>query len=143
VDQAHGLSIVLDAQSDATNNTMNIEENLVDGWAHFGVLQLEGIPVDAESEEGSQEVQVLGLAIKTWKKPRIELEEDYVGSFRIKKNMNLYTDSDEKEMEDSWLPCCDGGFSDLNYEDSRTFKSAKGIFDCTCFNVPTTAQFPR
>jgi hypothetical protein len=65
------------------------------------------------------------------------------GELPHKKNMNLYTDSDEKEMEDSWLPCCEGGFSDLNYEDSRTFKSAKGIFDCTCFNVPTKAQFPR
>ena len=44
VDQAHGLNKVLDAQSDATNNTMNIEEDLVDGRAHFGVLQLAGNP---------------------------------------------------------------------------------------------------
>ena len=44
VDHAHGLNKVLDAQSDATNNTMNIEEDLVDGRAHFGVLQLAGNP---------------------------------------------------------------------------------------------------
>lgn len=142
VDQAHGLNKVLDAQSDATNNTMNIEEDLVDGRAHFGVLQLEGIPVDEEPEEDSEEVQVLGLAMKAWKKPLIELDEDYVGNFHIKKNMNLYTYSEEEEKEDSWLPCCSGGFSDMNYADARAFKSARGVFDCTCFKVPDKAQFP-
>ena len=29
VDQAHGLDIALDAQSDTTNDAMNIDENLV------------------------------------------------------------------------------------------------------------------
>jgi hypothetical protein len=146
VDQAHGLNKVLDAQSDATNNTMNIEEDLVDGRAHFGVLQLEGIPVDEVPEEGSEEeseeVQVLGLAMKAWKKPLIELDEDYVGNFHIKKNMNIYTYSEDEEKEDSWLPCCSGGFSDMNYADANAFKSAKGVFDCTCFIVPAKAQFP-
>ncbi len=143
VDQAHGLNKVLDAQSDATNNTMNIEEDLVDGRAHFGVLQLHGIPVDEEPEEDSEEIQVLGLAMKAWKKPLIELDEDYVGNFHIKKNMNLYTDSEEEEKEDLWLPCCYGGFSDLNYADAKVFKSARGVFDCTCFKVPAKAQFQR
>ena len=151
VDQAHGLNKVLDAQSDATNNTMNIEEDLVDGRAHFGVLQLQRIPVDEEpeeesaddSEEESEEVQVLGLAMKAWKKPLIELDEDYVGNFHIKKNMNIYTYSEDEEKEDSWLPCCSGGFSDMNYADANAFKSAKGVFDCTCFIVPAKAQFQR
>jgi hypothetical protein len=143
VDQAHGLNKVLDAQSDATNNTINIEEDLVDGRAHFGVLQLDGIPIDEEPEEGSEEIQVLGLAMKAWKKPLIELDEDYVGSFHIKKNMNLHSDSEEEENEDLWLPCCYGGFSDLDYADEKVFMSARGIFDCTCFNVPAKAQFSR
>ncbi len=143
VDQAHGLNKVLDAQSDATNNIMNVEEDLVDGRAHFGVLQLDGIPVDEEPEEGSEEVQVLGLAMKAWQKPLIDLDEDYVGSFHIKKNMNLYTDSDDKEKEDFWLPCCFGGFSDMNYADAKDFKSARGVFDCTCFKAPSSAQFAR
>ena len=141
--QAHGLNMVLDAQSDAINNMMNVEEDLVDGRVHFGVLQLEGIPVDEEPEEESEDFQVLGLAMKAWKKPLIELDEDYVGNFHIKKNMNLYTDSEEEEKEDLWLPCCYGGFSDLNYADAKIFKSARGAFDCTCFNVPAKVQFPR
>jgi hypothetical protein len=132
VDQAHGLDKVLDAKSDATDNTMNIEEDLVEGRAHFGVLQLEGIPVDEEP-----------LAMKAWKEPLIELDEVYVGSFHIKKNMNLYTYSEEEVKVDSWLPCCYGGFSDMNYADAKAFKSARSIFDCTCFKVPDKAQFPR
>ena len=139
VDLAHGINKVLDAQSDATNNTMNIEEDLVDGRARFGALQLAGIPVDEEPEEGSEEEQVLGPAMKAWKNPLIEMDENYVGSFHIKKNMTLFTDSDDKETEDSWLPCCSGGFSDLNYEDINAFKSARGVFDCTCFRVPGKA----
>jgi hypothetical protein len=138
VDQAHGLNKVLDAQSNSTNNIMNIEVDLVDGRAHFGVLQLVGIPVDEEPEEDSEEVQVL------WKKPLIELDEDYGGSFHIEKNINLYTYSEEEEEEeDSWLPGCYGGFSDMNYPDAKAFKSARGIFDCTCIKVPAKAQFPR
>ncbi len=140
VDQAHGLNKVLDAQSDATNNQMNIEEDLTNGRVHFGALQLEGIPVD-EPEEDSEEVQVLGLAMKVWQKPLIELDEDYAGSFHIKKNMNLYTYSDDKEREDSWLPCCSGGFSDMNYADAKVFGSARGIFDCTCVKVPGKGNF--
>lgn len=140
VDQARGLNKVLDAQSDATNNTMNIEEDLVDGRAHFGVLQLQGIPVDEEPEEESEEASTYGLAMKAWKKPLLELDEDYVGNFHIKKNMNLYTYSEEKEKEDPWLPCCFSGFSDMNYADAETLKSARGVFDCTCFEVPSKAQ---
>ena len=47
------------------------------------------------------------------------------------------------QTKDDWLPCCTGGFADMNYLDKKPFKSATGIFDCTCFKVPTQAQFPR
>jgi hypothetical protein len=163
IDQAHGLNKVLDAQADADTNSMNIEEDLVDGRAHFGVLQLEGIPVDEEPEEeeeeseeeesddggsdedAAEEVQVLGLAMKAWHgKPLIEVDEEYVGTYHIAKKMNLSTYApDPEEKEDYWLPCCYLGFADLNYADARVFNSAKGIFDCTCFKVPDKAQFSR
>ena len=157
VDFAHGLTKLLDAQADADTNSMNIEEDMVDGRAHFGVLQLEEIPVDEEPEEDSEEevseedesiedapeeVSVLGLAMKAWKKPLIEIDEDYVGSYHIEKNMTLSTVEEEEEEEDPWLPCCYGGFSDMEEMDAKALKSAKGIFDCTCFRVPGKAQFP-
>ncbi len=86
-------------------------------------------------------MQVLGLAMKAWKKPLIEIDEDYVGSYHIEKNMTLSTIEEEEEEEDEWLPCCYLGFADLDYADARVFNSAKGIFDCTCFKVPDKAQF--
>ncbi|MCK9439905.1 MAG: hypothetical protein M0Q13_00565 [Methanothrix sp.] len=145
IDRAHGLNKVLEAQSnagdDTVNTAMDVEEDLIDGRAHFGVLQLEGIPADEEPEEGSEEVQVLGLAMKAWKKPLIDIDEDYVGSYHIKKNMDISTYTDEDEEEDLWLPCCFGGFGDMNYADAAVFKSARGVFDCTCFKAPIRAQF--
>jgi len=153
VDRAHRLDKLLDAQAhsgeDTIDNIMNIEEDLIDGRARFGVLQLEGIPLDEEPEEeesegDSEEVQVLGLAMKSWhEKPLIEVDEEYVGTYHIEKKMNLSTYApDPEEKEDYWLPCCSGGFGDMNYLDAMVFKSAIGIFDCTCFKVPDKAQFP-
>ncbi len=145
VDNAHGLNIALDAQSDNTNNTMNVDEDLINGRVHFGALQLTGIPVDEVPEESDfEESPVLGLAMKAWQKPSIELDEDYVGSFHIRKNMTLYTYSEEKEKEEDWLPCCSDGWDDMrDYDKIGYGKSTKGVFDCTCFDVPRRAQFPR
>jgi hypothetical protein len=154
IDQARGLNKVLDAQADADTNSMKIEEDLIDGRAHFRVLQLEEIPVDEEPEEeeeseeeesdedASEEVQFLGLAMKAWKEPLIDIDEDYMGSYHFEKNMTLSMIEEEEEKEDSWLPCCHGGFSDMNNMDAKALQSAKGIFDCTCFKVPGKAQFP-
>jgi hypothetical protein len=148
VDRAHGLNKVLDSQAHAGDETidtiMNVDEDLVDGRARFGVVQSEGIPVDEEPEEDSEEDQVLGLAMKAWHKPSIKVDEEYVGTYHIAKKMNLTTYApDDVEKEDEWLPCCYLGFADLNYADARVFNSAKGIFDCTCFRVPDKAQFSR
>jgi hypothetical protein len=41
------------------------------------------------------------------------------------------------------VPICFGGFADMNYGNMMPFKSATGVFDCTCFKAPTQAQFPR
>ena len=82
VEQAHGLNKALDAQSDATDTTMNVEEDIIDGNAHSGVLQLAGIPRDegAEEEEEEGEMPILGLAMKAWQKPLIYVDEDYLGT---------------------------------------------------------------
>jgi hypothetical protein len=148
VEQAHGLEITLDALSDVTDTTMNVEENLIDGKAHFGALQLEGIPKDEESEEESEEPPILGPAMKAWHKPLVEMDVDYVGTYHIRNNITLSVPLDEEtEYEDSWLPCCSG---DYFYTASGYQKGSKGfgsnvakIFDCTCPKILTHAQFPR
>lgn len=37
----------------------------------------------------------------------------------------------QDKSADSWLPCCQGGWSDMSYID-KNGHSADGIFDCTC-----------
>jgi hypothetical protein len=75
--------------------------------------------------------------------PAIEIDEDYWGTYHIEKNMTLEVPYYLKQVKDDWLPCCFGGFDSMNYFDKKPFKSATGVFDCTCFKAPTQAQFPR
>jgi hypothetical protein len=70
-------------------------------------------------------------------------DEQFVGVFDIVKNLRMKSRFDIIKKEDEWLPCCSGGFFSMNPLDQRTLKSAKGVFDCTCFAVPTKAQFQR
>lgn len=127
VEGAHGLDKALDAESDAINNTMNVEADLVDGRAHLGALQLPGIPVDEEPEESdSEEAPVLGLAMKAWKKPSFELDEEYVGTFHIKKNMTLHTYSEEMEKEEGYLLCCSGGWVNMNTLEQKSSGKSEG-----------------
>ncbi len=82
----------------------------------------------------------------------IIIDENYVGSFKIKKNMKI--DAPKSYLSDSsdWLPCCMGGFFDMSTWDQKIHKSQAGIFDCTCRETAlktykpewnaTKAQFP-
>jgi len=66
-------------------------------------------------------------------------DEWYVGVFDIFKNMRMKSRFDTILKVDEWLPCCSGGFFSMNPLDQRTLKSAKGIFDCTCYTPPEKA----
>ncbi len=68
-------------------------------------------------------------------------EERYVGIYDIVKNIRMKSRFDLTRSEDDWLPCCSSGFSGMNPSDQKTMKSARGIFDCSCFKVPEKAQF--
>jgi len=83
-----------------------------------------------DSNRRSQETEVL-------------IDEDYRGTYYITKNMSHSETYTLKRLTDDWLPCCSGGFSDMNILDKKPFKSATGIFDCTCFAAPNNAEFPR
>ncbi len=151
VENAHALSKLLNANSDFVNLSLNVEEDLTEGKSHFGALQLEEYPRDEPEEEESEEValeeeaeepETPKIAMKIWHTPLVELDEDYIGSFHMKKNMTLAWNEDDEEYDYSWLPCCSGGFLDMNLME-RVDRSVSGIFDCTCYNVPTEAQFQR
>jgi hypothetical protein len=152
IEGAHGLDMTLDAmafdaKSDATNTTLNVDENLVDGRAHFGALMLAGTPRDEEAgeetEEDAEEEEVAEgdalitvPAMKAWHKPLVEVGADYVGTYHLRNNMTLATSDDEKEFENLWLPCCFGGYLDMptSYQKGTTGfgSNATSIFDCSC-----------
>ncbi len=144
VENAHALKKLLDANSDGINLSLNVEEDLTEGKSHFGALQLVGYPRDEEPEE-EWEVAINGT-MKLWHSAQAVLDDDYIGSFHIKKNMTLTFDEDDDEKWDqAWLPCCSGGYLTMpaNYQKgSKGFGSdVGGVFDCTCSKVPKEAQF--
>lgn len=69
-------------------------------------------------------------------KADILVDEDYAGVYQMAKNMTHDISYKLNAEADNWLPCCSGGFKDMNPLEARAFKSAKGVFDCTCFNLP-------
>ncbi len=73
----------------------------------------------------------------------ILIDEDYIGDYYITKNISHEGVYKLKRQNDDWLPCCSAGFSGMNALDQRPFKSAIGVFDCTCFKAPAQAEFPR
>lgn len=69
-------------------------------------------------------------------------DERYVGIYDIEKNILMKSRSDLYKDEDGWLPCCFGGWNDMNFRDQKGFgKSTRGVFDCTCYKAPEKAQF--
>jgi hypothetical protein len=119
---------------------MTINEDVTDGKAHIGVLQA----ADNNAALNSQDmITPFGKIQTAWKNPSIEIDEDYWGTYHIEKNMTLEVPYHLIQKKDDWLPCCFGGFNDMNTLDKKPFKSATGVFDCTCFKAPTQAQFPR
>jgi hypothetical protein len=61
------------------------------------------------------------------------IDEDYLGTYSISKRMAHEVTYKLKGEADDWLPCCSSGFADMNLMDQKPFKSASGVFDCTCF----------
>lgn len=124
---------------------MKINEDVTDGKAHIGVLQAGD---DFANQLGRSDLTNIRAGTgfmfsSALKKPSILIDEDYWGTYHIEKNMTIEVPYHLIQKLDDWLPCCFGGFSDLSAYDQKIFKSAKGIFDCTCFKAPTQAQFPR
>lgn len=89
-----------------------------------------------------------GIANFKWRQVGAEDEilntgdEQFVGVYDIVKNIRMKSRFDLARNDDSWLPCCSSGWSDIRLPDKNDFGvSTKGVFDCSCYNVPSTAQF--
>ena len=90
---------------------------------------------------GVLEQQYSGLANAKNRVVDYEIDEDYIGTYHITKKIAQTFDKTTTYAADDWLPCCYGGFSSMNPVDAKQFKSAKGIFDCNCYEAPSKAQF--
>ena len=62
------------------------------------------------------------------------LDEYYRGTFTISKKMNIGLKKSLLQEEDEWLPCCSGGWDNMNYNDKKSFPvDVNRVFNCTCF----------
>ena len=103
-----------------TKTDLNLEASF-SGSGHIGVL-------DASRGEKNADIMI---------------DEDYRGTYYLVKNMSHEIKYKLTRQKDDWLPCCSGGFAGMNALDQKPFKSATGIFDCTCFKAADEAEFPR
>jgi len=134
---------------------MSINEDVTDGKIHLGVLQgtktnvanlnsMSTSPIgDADGSFINPTLGAPGTRGEAWRNPAIEIDEDYWGKYHLEKNISLEVPYQVVSTAEDWLPCCFGGWSDMNYFDQKGMRSAKGIFDCTCFKTQKTAQFPE
>jgi len=87
------------------------------------------------------------------KNPLILIDENYVGSFKIKKSMNINAAKPKISEAKDWLPCCFGGYNDIDEMERFSKVGEAGIFDCTCRETSlksykpawdgSSAQFPN
>jgi len=57
--------------------------------------------------------------IHTWKHPIIDEDANYIGTFYIKKDMEVKIRKPKPTEYEDWLPCCFGGFSDMDEADRK------------------------
>ncbi|HWQ18977.1 MAG TPA: hypothetical protein VN455_04310, partial [Methanotrichaceae archaeon] len=148
---AHSLNKEMDVdvedyetyEADPGTTKMNLTEDMIDGRAHIKVYQgnFSAIP-DEVNESTFAESESFNTPFYRNRNPDIEIQEDYAGSYHLTKNMVLFGDAEETTDDEDWIPCCGYKFLDSlkDYPDSWGLDQKK-IFDCTCFSVPSKAQF--
>lgn len=89
---------------------MKIDEDVTEGMVHIGVLQGDG-----DSANGVAAGEGSGLMADAWKNPSLEMEENYIGTYHIKKNMTIATSHNDALKGNYWLDCCGGYFNTEQY----------------------------
>jgi hypothetical protein len=110
--------------SSTTSTQMRIDENVIEGTVHIGALQ----GSDGSGWETGR--GGWGPTTSAWKNPAIEIDEDYIGTYHISKNMT-FSKSDRKLVStDSWLDCCYGNYFDI-FPPKPVSISADDVFSYT------------
>jgi hypothetical protein len=93
--------------SSATSSQMVIDETVTEGRVHIGVLQGSD---DSGWDTGSDRT---GPFTSAWKNPSIEIDEEYIGTYHISKNITFSKSERRLVRTDSWLNCCSGTYFDI------------------------------
>jgi hypothetical protein len=96
----------------ATTMQMKIDESVTEGKVHIGALQKDSAPSLAV-KGGTDSL------MNAWQDPDLEIDEDYVGTYHIFKNMTINSSYDWKASTDSWLGCCLPNDYDMLLQDSQ------------------------
>jgi len=108
---------------------MKVNEDVTEGRVHIGVLQGESASSkETGARDGSDPL------INAWKNPSLEMEEDYIGTYHIEKNMSIITGDSDTWKADYWLDCCSGGIFGIDGY-SRRLISADDVFDYRFVNA--------
>lgn len=89
-----------------TTTMMSVSENITDGQANFRVLQAE----NSSSPRGRKNMA-------------IDIDDTYIGSFKIDRTMAINTSDSLRQEEEYWLECCPGntGWSNHLWNPARAF----------------------
>ncbi|HOT06535.1 MAG TPA: hypothetical protein PLI05_00820 [Methanotrichaceae archaeon] len=119
---------------------MRIEDDVTAGTLHFGQLMADPRLSKFTGKSGGKKVTAYGHK-EAWKNALIEMDANYIGSFHVKKNMNVeFVKYREKSAED-WLPCCSGGFFGIK-DSEKIYPGVVGIFDCSCRETAVSSFRP-
>ena len=95
---------------------MNVAEDVQEGKVSIGALQ-------GDVARNGQSPSATAL-----RNPSLDIEEDYIGTFHIEKNMTLQVPIRLLKLNYSWLPCCSGGYFDVP-EHNRRYIGTESVFD--------------
>jgi hypothetical protein len=108
-------------KSGFTTTQMKIDETVTDGKVNLGVLV-------GESGKAGAGSRSLDSRHSAWRNPAIEIDEDYIGTFNISKNLTYNSSFSVTRNRDSWLNCC-GDDSIISLIPSGLV-SADDVFNC-------------
>ncbi|MFB3763907.1 MAG: hypothetical protein ACE14P_01510 [Methanotrichaceae archaeon] len=111
---------------------MMVDENVTDGHVHIGVLQGSNNSKLATNADGAINSGT-DPTVNAWKKPAMEIDEDYIGTFHIYKNMTIHTGYNQNKRNDNWLDFLNGGYFDIILP-GPVSNDADNIFNCKAAN---------
>jgi hypothetical protein len=110
--------------SRTTSTQMMIDENVIEGKVHIGALQ--GSDASGWGAGGDGRAPTTSA----WKNPAIEIDEEYIGTYHISKNIT-FNEMDRKLVStDSWLNFCSGNYFDI-FPPNPVSISADDVFSYT------------